>query len=216
MVMRSRPSSEPELGALIGSSIKAMRLDMGWTEREFAARLRTNQAAVQRLEAGRQRHIDSRLATAALHLLGIRVTIDSNTPGRAARHEQQDAVHARCVGFVARQLTQRGWEVRSEVEIGEGRYRGWIDLLGYRASDGAILVIEVKTQIDDFGRILRSLGWYVRSSRDAARSLGWRPRMVVTALIALATVETDARLAANLDLIRNDLPGPRRLARCLG
>ena len=158
MAMRSLPSSEPELGTLIGAAIKAMRLDVSWTEREFAARLRTNQAAVHRLEAGRQRHIDSQLATAALRLLGIRVSVDSNTPGRAGRREQRDAIHARCVGYVTRQLTQRGWEVRSEVEIGEDRYRGWIDVLGYRSSDGAILVIEVKTQIDDFGRVLRSLG----------------------------------------------------------
>jgi len=207
MAMRSLPSSEPELGTLIGAAIKAMRLDVSWTEREFAARLRTNQAAVHRLEAGRQRHIDSQLATAALRLLGIRVSVDSNTPGRAGRREQRDAIHARCVGYVTRQLTQRGWEVRSEVEIGEDRYRGWIDVLGYRSSDGAILVIEVKTQIDDFGRVLRSLGCYARSSRDAARSLGWRPRIVVPALIALASVETDSRLAANVDLIRNELPG---------
>ena len=32
-------------------------------------------------------------------------------------------------------------------------------------------------------------------------------RIVVPVLIALATVENDARLAANVDLIRNDLPG---------
>jgi len=108
---------------------------------------------------------------------------------------------------VVRQLKQRGWEVRTEVEIGEGRFRGWIDVLAYRASDGALLVIEVKTEIDDFGRVLRTVGWYVRSSRDVARSLGWRPRRVVPVLLALATLETDARITANADLVRNDLPG---------
>jgi predicted pyridoxine 5'-phosphate oxidase superfamily flavin-nucleotide-binding protein len=32
-------------------------------------------------------------------------------------------------------------------------------------------------------------------------------RVIVPVLIALATVETDARLAANIDLVRNDLSG---------
>jgi len=108
---------------------------------------------------------------------------------------------------VAQQLKRRGWEVRTEVEIGEGRFRGWIDVLAYRPWDGALLVIEIKTELDDFGRIQRSLGWYGRSSRDSARALGWRARGIFPVLIALATVETDARLSANVDLIRNDLPG---------
>jgi transcriptional regulator with XRE-family HTH domain len=195
------------LGTRIGSSIKSTRRAIGWTEREFATRLGTNQGAVQRLEAGRQRHLDVPLATAALDLLGIRLTIDANPVGLPGRREQRDLVHARCCGYVARQLKKRGWEVLTEVEIGEGRFRGWIDLLAYRPSDGSLLVIEVKTEIDDIGRILRSLGWYVRSSRDAAQAVGWRPRIIVPILLALATVETDTRLAANSDVVRNDLSG---------
>jgi hypothetical protein len=208
--MRARSRRDPDwehIGRRLGSSIKATRCAIGWSERELAGRLGTNQAAVQRLEAGRQVHVDVRLATAALDALGIRLTIDANPIGLAGRREQRDLVHARCCGYVARELTRRGWQVRTEVEIGEGRFRGWIDVLAYRASDGALLVIEIKTEVDDFGRILRSLGWYVRSSREAARTIGWRPRIVVPALVALATVETDARLAGNIDLIRNDLPG---------
>lgn len=204
--MRSRRPNEPDLAELLGSAIRSTSETFGWSQRELAERLGTNQTAICRLESGGAT-IDARLASAALDLLGIRLTIDTNPIGLAGRREQHDLVHARCCGYLARQLTQRGWEVLTEVEIGEGRFRGWIDVLAYRASDGALLVIEIKTEVDDFGRILRSLGWYVRSSREAAKSLGWRPRTVVPALIALATVETDARLAGNIDLIRNDLPG---------
>lgn len=203
----SRERAEPDLGAQIGLAIKSTRLGFGWTERELARRLGSNQAAIQRLERGCQRHVDVQLATAALDVLGVRVTIDANPVGLAARREQHDLVHARCAGYVVRQLRQRGWVVRTEVEIGEGRFRGWIDVLAFRESDGALLVIEIKTEIDDFGRILRSLGWYVRSSRAAALAMGWRPRSIVPVLIALATVETDARLSSNVELVRNELPG---------
>jgi transcriptional regulator with XRE-family HTH domain len=190
----------------IGSAIRSTCETFGWSQRELARRLGTNQTAIHRLESGGAT-VDARLATAALDLLGIRVTIDANPIGLAGRREQRDLVHARCVGHVVQQLTRRGWQVRTEVEIGDGRFRGWIDLLAYRASDGALLVIEVKTEIDDFGRVLRSLGRYVRSSREAARAIGWRPRSIVPALIALATAETDARLIASGDLVRHELPG---------
>ena len=68
-------------------------------------------------------------------------------------------------------------------------------------------MIEVKTELDDVGRVFRSLGWYARMSRDAARASVWRPVRIVPALIALATRETDGRVAANADLIRTALPG---------
>ena len=204
--MRPAASTDSNIGTRIGRAIRSTSETFGWSQRELARRLGTNQTAIRRLQAGGAT-IDSKLATAALDLLGIRVTIDANSIGLAGRREQHDLVHARCCGYVARQLKQRGWEVQTEVEIGEGRYRGWIDILAYRPSYGALLVIEVKTEIDDFGRVLRTVGWYVRSSRDAARAFGWRPRFVLPVLIALATVETDARLTMNADLVRNDLPG---------
>ena len=204
--MRDQKSTLPGVAAVIGSAIRSTAESFGWSQRELARRLGTNQSAIRRLVAGGAT-IDSGLATAALELLGIQLTVDSNPIGLAGRREQRDAVHARCCGYVARELTRRGWEARIEVEIGEGRYRGWIDILAYRQSDGALLVIEVKTEIDDFGRVLRTVGWYVRSSRDVAQSFGWRPRRIVPVLIALATLETDARLTANADLVRNDLPG---------
>lgn len=203
----SRERPESGLGARIGSAIKSTRLGFGWTERDLAHRLGSNQSAIHWLELGSQRHLDVQLATTALDLLGIRVTIDANLVGLAERREQRDLVHARCVGYVVRQLRQRGWAVRTEVEVGEGRFRGWIDVLAFRGSDGALLVIEIKTEVEDFGRILRTLWWYVRSSLAAASAIGWRPRSIVPCLIALATIETDARLISNVELVRNALPG---------
>lgn len=197
---------EPNIGTRIGSAVKVTRQAIGWTERELAGRLGTSQGAVQRLERGSQAHLNVSLATAALETLGIRVTIDANAIGLSDRREQRDVVHTRCCGYVARQLRMRGWEVRVEVEIGEGRTRGWIDVLAFRQSDRALLVLEIKTELNDIGRLLRSLGWYARSSRAAAQSIGWRPRLVVPALIALATVEVDSRLLADVDLVRSALP----------
>ncbi|HEY7131570.1 MAG TPA: helix-turn-helix domain-containing protein [Candidatus Limnocylindrales bacterium] len=195
------------IGTAIGSAIRQTRLRIGWSERELAGRLGVSQAEVQRLEAGGPSYLNVRLATEAMRLLGIRQVIDADPPGIADRVEQRDAVHARLCAYIARNLARSGWTARAEIEIGEGRFRGWIDLLAYRAEDRSLLCIEVKSTMVDTGRTLRSLGWYARSARPAASHFGWRPRVVLPVLLVLATVESDARLASQQDLIRTRLPG---------
>jgi hypothetical protein len=151
-VVRESGASE-DIGQRIGATVRATRRVVGWSERELAVRLGTSQSAIRRLEAGGQRFVDVRLASVALALLGIRMKLDGSTLGLAGRREQRDLVHARCCGHVARRLGGLGWEVKQEVEVGTGRYRGWIDLLAYRAADRCLFCGEIKTEIDDVGRI---------------------------------------------------------------
>lgn len=205
-----RPAAPGGLGARIGSAIRGARIGLGWSEREFARRLGSNQAAVQRLERGAQRHLDVDLATRAIELVGIRVELTANARLLGHRNRQRDAVHASCVGYVARELRRRGWDVRVELEIGGRRPLGWIDVVAYREADRALLVIEVKTTLDDIGQALRQIGWYTRVAREAGYELGWRPRIVVRALIVLSTVETDARSSAQSSILREALPGGAR------
>jgi hypothetical protein len=87
---------------------------------------------------------------------------------------------------------------------------GWIDVLAYRKADRVVLCIEVKTVIDDAGRILRSLSWNVRSAREAAIRLGWRPARIMPILLLLSTAETEERLVASAQLFRSHLPGGAR------
>lgn len=205
--MRPGHTASTNLGVRIGSAIRAARIGLGLSERQFASHRRTNQAAVQRLEGGRQRHLDSDLATRALDRLAIRVEITVNARLLSHRSRQRDPVHARCVGYVARELRRRGWDVRIEVPIGMDRPLGWIDVLAYREADRSMLVIEVKTTLDDLGGALRQIGWYTRSARGAGEAFEWRPRRIVPALLVLMTVETDARSSAQSATLRTSLPG---------
>lgn len=170
-------------------------------------RLGTNPSAVKRLLASGMNALDVELASAALATLGLKITIDAGGLGLAARAGQRDAVHAWSCAYVVRHLRRLGFEVRTEVEIGSDRSRGWIDILAYRAADRILLCIEVKTQIDDAGRILRNLGWNARNARAAGARFGWMPVAIVPALFVLFTTETEERLAAAQDLIANHLPG---------
>lgn len=196
-----------DLGKEIGAVIHRTRIECGWTQAELARRLGTVQSEVSRLESGSRSHLDVRLVSAAFELLGIRMSLDNATLGLATRREQQDFVHARCATYVASRLRVAGWDVRSEVEVGEGRYRGWIDLLGFRESDRTALSIELKTELDDLGRIQRTMGWYEREAWAAGRLLGWRPRSIRSALLLLCSTENDMRVRLNRALLEQACPG---------
>jgi transcriptional regulator with XRE-family HTH domain len=119
---------------------------------------------------------------------------------------QRDFVHARCSSHVDGRLRNAGWFTAREVEVTHGRSHGWIDLLAFDPKTGIVLVIELKTRIDDLGAIERQLGWYERSAFDVARRLGWRPRRVVSWLLLLATEEVEGVLRANRELMSRAFP----------
>jgi transcriptional regulator with XRE-family HTH domain len=194
----------------IGLAIRSSRIEAGWSQRELAERLGTSQAAISRLESGAAAYLDVRLASAALDLLGIRMQLDGATLGLVGRREQRDLVHSRCCGHVTRRLSRLGWDARQEVEIGTGRYRGWVDVLAFRPTDRCVVCVEIKTEIDDIGRIQRTLTWYERETWTAARRLGWQPRTVGSALLILSSTENDARVRSNRDVLGQTFPARAR------
>jgi hypothetical protein len=58
---------------------------------------------------------------------------------------------------VQRRLEAAGWLVVREVRIESGRYLGWIDLLAFDPVTKTLLVIEIKTRLDDLGDLERTL-----------------------------------------------------------
>lgn len=225
-----RDTSEPaDLARIIAATVRATRLECGWTQSELARRVRTNQPEISRLELGRATHLDVGLASRTLHILGVRIRLDAATLGLAGRREQGDLVHAACSNYTVTRLRRAGWDARPEVEIGSGRYRGWIDVLAYRLSDRAMLVVEVKTEIRDVGAIQRTIAWYEREAWSVARSLGWRPTSSSLALLILESIDNDVRASAYRGALHEKFPatgggllewltdpGPRRIRGAVG
>jgi transcriptional regulator with XRE-family HTH domain len=195
-----------DIGRALGDAIRTARLETGWSQAALARRIGTSQSIVSRLETAVATSIDCAVTSKALDVLGVKVSFDGRTLGLAGRREQRDGVHAACVAFIARRLRSQGWEAAVEVEIGDGRSRGWIDILAYRASDRTLLVIEVKTEIHDVGALLRTAAWYRREAPAAARRLGWTASRVVLGLLALASSDNDERLARQRALIGELFP----------
>jgi hypothetical protein len=134
--------------------------------------------------------------------LGATLVFGVEAPILIAGDRQRDAAHSRCVAYVAKRLERDGWLVAREVEIGDIRRPGWIDLLAYHPSTRTLLVIEVKTQVVDVGGLERQLTWYQRHGEMAARRRGWAPRHTLTAALILATEANDLRLRENAGTFR--------------
>jgi transcriptional regulator with XRE-family HTH domain len=176
---------------------------MGWSQAKLAARAGTSQSSVSRVEAG-DPTVALRTVFDLVDAPGIRIDLELHPPHLEDRRRQVDPAHARACAFVARRLAAQGWDVRLEVEIGDGR--GWIDLLAFRSADRSVFLAEIKTEIHDAGAIHRTLSWYEREAWSAARRLGWSPRRLASALLLLATDANDRRVLENSALLRRTCP----------
>lgn len=191
---------------MLGATVTEIRTTIRWSQRELSRRSGVPQSMISRIE--RARLNDPPLATIAvlIEAMGGHLRIKVDPPFLGDRRRQLDPVHSRMSGFVARRLETRGWRVATEVEVGGNRSRGWIDLLAFDATSGRVLVIEIKTEIHDLGRIDRTLGWYEREAWAAAKRLGWRPTVVTGCLLLLATQQNDSDVRLNRESLDRLFP----------
>lgn len=107
-----------------------------------------------------------------------------------------------------RRLRATGLITAREVEVVHARSHGWIDLLAFDHRTSTLLIIEIKTRLDDLGALERQIGWYERSAFEAVRRLGWRPKQSVTWLVLLASAEIESAIRTNRTVL--DLAFPIR------
>jgi transcriptional regulator with XRE-family HTH domain len=198
-----REPATPPIRISLARFCRDSRTALGRSKAELAASIGVSATYVDQIERGRANptvDVVDRLITA----LGLQLMF--RPPIVIGDERQRDLVHARCSGYVSRRLQALGWQTAREVEITHSRSHGWIDLLAYDVRSRTLLVIEIKTMLDDVGATERQIGWYEREARAIARQRGWAPRRVVTWLLILATDEVDARLRANRLLIDQVFP----------
>jgi transcriptional regulator with XRE-family HTH domain len=190
----------------LAQAIKRARLALGWSQRRLGERTAVSQGLVWMAESGGS-DVGLRTLFAMCDALGVSISIDFRLPLAARTSPQRDPAHATCVAYVARRLVAAGFRVAREVEIVHGRSHGWIDVLAWDSGSGTLLVIEVKTVLDDVGDVERQLGWYRREGWPAARRMRWRPRRVVGWLLVLATDGNDRVIKANREALAQSFPG---------
>lgn len=182
------------------------RTALGWTQQTLAEKAGVSQSQVSRLESGDLDAVSIHELTATLDALDVRVTLTLDGPFITRPRFVKDAAHARCIAYIAARLERAGWETRLEVEVQGRRSHGWIDILAHNRAAAAIVVVEVKTILDDVGGAQRQLGWYEREAWAVGRAAGWRFHRVGAALLLLATEDVERRLTEHAALLQRAFP----------
>lgn len=193
------------LGVRIGTMVLENRLRRGMSKTDLAERSGVSRQMVAAVESATANpSLD--IVAALFAGLELQIEVAARGPVLIGSTPQRDAAHASCSAYLQRRFDAAGWVTAREVRIEDGRYLGWIDLLAFHEPSGTLVVIEVKTQIDDLGAIERSIDWYERAAVSAARRLGWRPTRTASWLVALATDEVDDRIWANRTALSLSFP----------
>lgn len=196
----------PDLRSAFGVWCRHHRVNQRLTQDALAERIGVTRGYVAAIEMGRANptlDVVDRVAQG----LDLEVGWRLEPPAIHDQPRVRDVVHACCSSYVDRRMRHAGCKTAREVEIVHARSHGWIDLLAYEPERATLLIVEVKTRIDDLGALERQLAWYERSALDVARRVGWRPTRVVTWLAVLATAEADAIIHANRALFDIAFPG---------
>jgi DNA-binding XRE family transcriptional regulator len=170
------------------------------TQQELASAVGASRSHIAGIETGRVNpslDLVMRIGEALgvdLQLVGQRPVIIDPRSG--------DLVHARCSGYVDRRFHRAGWLTRREVEVVHARSHGWIDLLAFHPATGTLVIVEVKTRLDDLGAIERQMAWYERTAADTALRFGWRPKAVTSWLLLLASEEVETAVLRSRDVLR--------------
>jgi len=181
----------------VGSALRDLRERRGWRQRDLAERANASQSLVSLVERGifaRMSFGAMRRVFAALDArLELRVFWKAGEIDRLA-----DGRHAAIVESVIRVLQEAGWQVRAEVPFSVFGDRGSVDVLAWHAASGAVLLIEVKSQLYSVEETLRRFQTKIRLAPEIAKDrLGWTPRVVGAALVLPESAGTRRRVDAH-------------------
>jgi transcriptional regulator with XRE-family HTH domain len=199
-----------------GRLVKLARIRRGWRQQDLADRAAVSRTTVSRVERGHLGAIP--LDTVRLIAAALEIRVEVRAGARAVDIDRTlNARHSALAEFVSRWIGSiPGWLVRPEVSFSEYGERGVVDLLCWHPIARALLVVEAKTELVDFGALLGTLDRKGRLGPEIARRLGWRPESVSICLLVADSMTNRRRCAAHAALLGGALPDDsRRLVRWL-
>ncbi len=162
----------------VGLAFRTLRLRRGWRQSDLAER-----AGLSRWQIGRVERDDissSSVGTleAMARALGAEVHVSVRWHG-AEIDRLVNLRHATLHEAMARRMAREpGWEIAAEVSFSVYGERGVIDILAFHRPTGALLVIELKSELVDVQEVVGTFDRKLRLAERVARERGWQPRFV--------------------------------------
>jgi Holliday junction resolvase-like predicted endonuclease len=113
-----------------------------------------------------------------------------------------DEAHAAVQEWTSALLIGYGWEVLVETSFNVFGERGRIDLLAWHRPRRILVVVEVKSRIEDAQDTVGRLDVKVRLASRLAEERGWSPELVLPALIVSDDRTSQRRVAEHPGLFR--------------
>lgn len=167
----------------IGRSVRILRHDRGWSQAQLASAAQLSQTVISRLERDLLDGIRLGAIRRCVAALDGFVAIEvrrSGVPVSSALDARHAALQEWCANF----LSRHGWRVEVEVSFNHFGDRGRCDVFAAHSRPPVLLIVEVKTSLDDLQDALGKLDVKVRNAARIANSLGWSvPTSVIPALV---------------------------------
>jgi transcriptional regulator with XRE-family HTH domain len=158
----------------LGSGLRRIRVRLGLRQADVAARARTSQVTVSRVERGQVGRI--RLELVARIAAAVEADVGFDLRWRGGELPRVlNAGHAAMHEALARRFVRlHGWLIAPEVSFAIYGERGVVDALAFHPASRSLLVIELKTQLVDVQGLIGTVDRYRRLAPTIARARGWQ------------------------------------------
>ncbi|MFL5679010.1 MAG: helix-turn-helix domain-containing protein [Chloroflexota bacterium] len=193
------------IDARIGRTLRVLRIRRGLSQVELGGQCGLSAATISRIERGLLATTRLESLRRAFAVVEAEVALDMRW-AHGPVDRLLDRAHAELSDAVARRVARAGWQVSPEVTFAHYGERGAIDLLGWHAATSMMLIVELKSSIQDVGGLLRQVDRYRRLAPHVARERGLQPSGVGVWVVVQETRSGRARLAAAQAVVRAALP----------
>jgi transcriptional regulator with XRE-family HTH domain len=166
----------------LGRIVRALRRRRALRQEDCAMVADVHRSTWSFLERGKLDRMTLGTLRACLEALEVRLDLVPHWRGTDLAR-QRDASHAALQSVWKRRLERWGWQVWAEVSFNHYGDRGRVDLLAWHPVNRLLLIIEIKTEVDDVQALLGSLDVKCRLAPKIARSLSLSADMGIPMLV---------------------------------
>ena len=194
----------------LGRIFRTVRVHLGLTQRELAARCGVSQSRVSRAERGLADTMPLTDLERIARALDIRLAIDAWWRG-GDLPRLLDSAHARIVEYVVGRLRALSWVILVEYTFNHFGERGSVDIVAWHPGRRALLLIEVKSRFSDLQEMLATFARKLRIVPPILSTAnGWRPIVIGRLIVAPSSTANREVVAAHANTFEVSYPGRAR------